>query len=101
MASGTATANRHAALTTTREDLATADDTPTTPTVDKLAEEVPDEPIISLADFSPVQLGDTAGHMVAVTDPLAASFIYVEGGALCVIPWDEAIKRFGPVKTSS
>ena len=80
-----------------------ADDTPTTPTVDKLAEEVPGEPIISLADanFSPVQLGDTAGHMVAVTDPLAASFIYVEGGALCVMPWDEAIKRFGPVKTSS
>jgi hypothetical protein len=53
------------------------------------------------ANYGPVTLGSTEGRMIAVENPLGAAFIYTDDqGALCVMPWGEAIKRFGPVKHS-
>jgi hypothetical protein len=58
------------------------------------------------AGYGPVQLGDTKGRMVAVPNEADASlgdaaFLYVKDGLLCVIPWKEAIERFGPPKTDT
>jgi hypothetical protein len=49
------------------------------------------------ANYGPVQLDNTKGRMVAVENPPGASFTYTdEGGKMCVIRWEEAIKQFGP-----
>jgi hypothetical protein len=62
-------------------------------------EKPPERMSLRDANYGPVQLGNTEGRMVAVEDPPGASFMYVdETGALCVIPWEDAIKQFGPPK---
>ncbi len=51
------------------------------------------------ASFGPVTLGSTEGRMIAVDEGRSAAFLYVdEAGLLNVVPWSEALRRFGPVK---
>jgi hypothetical protein len=54
---------------------------------------------LSKASYGPVTLGNTEGRMIAVDEGRSAAFLYTdEAGILSVVPWDEAVRRFGPVK---
>jgi hypothetical protein len=49
----------------------------------------------------PVQLGNTSGWKLSLKDT-PSGFLYVDdGGSMCTIPWEDAIRRFGPPKNQA